>query len=83
MKFTKKMMVLLVGLTLLFSTPVYARTTSQEDVLAKSYHATYNDYYIGGAKVITGVHTTHTWGYKYYDTNSTGNRHMLLEVVYC
>lgn len=34
---------------------------------------------IWGAKVITGVHSSHTWGYKYYDTNSTGNRH----VNYC
>ncbi len=33
-----------------------------------------------GAKVITGVHTTHTWGYRYYDTTSAGaNRH----VKYC
>ena len=33
-----------------------------------------------GAKVITGVHTTHTWGYKYYDTTNAGaNRH----IKYC
>lgn len=33
-----------------------------------------------GAKVITGAHTSHTWGYKYYDTTSAGaNRH----VKYC
>lgn len=32
-----------------------------------------------GAKVITGVHTTHAWGYKYYSTNAAGNVH----VKYC
>ncbi len=33
-----------------------------------------------GAKVITGQHTTHTWGYRYYDTLGGGaNRH----VKYC
>ena len=33
-----------------------------------------------GAKVITGVHTTHTWAYKYHSTTGTGqNRH----VGYC
>lgn len=33
-----------------------------------------------GAKVITGVHTTHTWGYKYYGASSTGgNSH----IKYC
>lgn len=32
-----------------------------------------------GAKVITGVHSSHTWGYKYYSTNSIGNTH----VKYC
>lgn len=32
-----------------------------------------------GAKVITGVHSTHTWGYKYYGTGSDGNYH----VKYC
>lgn len=34
---------------------------------------------IWGAKVITGQHTSHTWKYKYYDTISSGNRH----VKYC
>ncbi len=34
---------------------------------------------VWGVKVITGQHTTHTWGYKYYNTNSTGNVH----VKYC
>lgn len=35
---------------------------------------------IWGAKVITGQHTSHTWGYKYYDTTASGsNRH----VNYC
>lgn len=29
-----------------------------------------------GAKVITGVHTSHTWKYKYNGTNSAGNFHM-------
>ena len=28
-----------------------------------------------GAKVITGQHTSHTWGYKYHSNNSTGNLH--------
>lgn len=33
-----------------------------------------------GAKVITGVHTSHTWGYKYHSTTTSGNnRH----VNYC
>lgn len=32
-----------------------------------------------GAKVITGAHTNHTWGYKYWDTDSFGNRH----IKYC
>lgn len=33
-----------------------------------------------GAKVITGVHSTHSWGYKYHSTLSSGaNRH----VKYC
>ncbi len=32
-----------------------------------------------GAKVITGVHSSHTWGYKYYSTNSAGNVH----IKYC
>lgn len=32
-----------------------------------------------GAKVITGVHSSHTWGYKYLKTTSTGNVH----VKYC
>lgn len=32
-----------------------------------------------GAKVITGVHTTHTWGYKYHSTVSGVNKH----VRYC
>lgn len=33
-----------------------------------------------GAKVITGVHTTHTWAYKYHSTTGTGrNQH----VGYC
>lgn len=32
-----------------------------------------------GAKVITGVHSSHTWGYKYLKTISTGNVH----VKYC
>ena len=32
-----------------------------------------------GSKVITGVHSSHTWGYKYYSTNSVGNIH----VKYC
>lgn len=32
-----------------------------------------------GAKVITGVHSSHTWGYKYHSTNSVGNVH----VKYC
>ena len=35
---------------------------------------------IWGAKVITGIHTAHTWGYKYESTSSTGaNSH----VKYC
>lgn len=29
-----------------------------------------------GAKVITGVHTTHTWGYKYHSTVSGVNKHI-------
>jgi len=29
-----------------------------------------------GAKVITGSHTTHTWGYTYHSTNSAGNKHV-------
>ena len=32
-----------------------------------------------GAKMITGQHTTHTWGYIYYDTSSGTNRH----IKYC
>lgn len=32
-----------------------------------------------GAKVITGVHVQHTWGYKYWETNSMGNAH----IKYC
>jgi len=32
-----------------------------------------------GAKVITGVHSSHTWGYKYYSTNQIGNVH----IKYC
>lgn len=33
-----------------------------------------------GAKVITGVHSSHTWGYKYYGISSTGgNKH----IKYC
>lgn len=32
-----------------------------------------------GAKVITGLHTSHSWGYKYYSTNSMGNVH----IKYC
>lgn len=32
-----------------------------------------------GAKVITGVHFSHTWGYKYWDTDSVGNIH----IKYC
>lgn len=32
-----------------------------------------------GAKVITGAHSSHSWGYKYHSTISTGNRH----VKYC
>ena len=32
-----------------------------------------------GAKVITGVHSSHTWGYKYYSTNSVANVH----IKYC
>jgi len=34
---------------------------------------------IWGAKLITGVHSSHTWGYKYYSTNSSGNVH----IKYC
>lgn len=35
---------------------------------------------IWGAKVITGQHTSHTWGYKYHSTTTAGkNRH----VNYC
>lgn len=34
---------------------------------------------IWGAKVIIGVHSSHTWRYKFYDITSTGNRH----VNYC
>lgn len=32
-----------------------------------------------GAKVITGAHSSHTWGYKYHSTDSVWNRH----VKYC
>ena len=34
---------------------------------------------IWGAKVITGVHTAHTWGYKYWKSNAFGNMH----IKYC
>lgn len=32
-----------------------------------------------GAQVITGAHSSHTWGYKYHSTDSVWNRH----VKYC
>lgn len=31
---------------------------------------------VSGAMIITGVHTSHTWGYKFYDITNTGNRHI-------
>lgn len=31
-----------------------------------------------GAKVITGSHTSHAWGYKYWKSNSIGNMHIKL-----
>ncbi|MBO4277464.1 MAG: hypothetical protein J5925_03590 [Clostridia bacterium] len=37
-------------------------------------------YDIKGMQVITGSHTTHTWGYKYYTTNSLGQH---VHAKYC
>ena len=34
---------------------------------------------IWGAKVISGQHTSHSWGYRFYDLTPSGNRH----VKYC